>query len=388
MSGLSKSFLVFLSRLSATGVIVLGSFHFGSVYYISGIASDPEKIEVKNFAEEINKFPANNLDLYVLGNKKVVLSATTKSWLESYVRNYSGKNDLRVSPEKVKNYLASIAPSINIQPINAKFILVDGKAEELMPPEYGRRLDINESQKLIISALANNLIKVNLPVELVEPAITLDKVNELGITTLIGRGESDFKGSSAARVHNIKIGSAKYNGTILKPGEKFSFNSILGEISEQNGFESELVIKGGKLIREAGGGLCQVSTTVFRSAIMAGLPIVERKPHSFPVRYYNPQGFDATIYPGVVDLKFRNDTSNHILIQSRVDGTKLTSDIYGPADGRKVVLDGPYQYDQKTNGSMKAYFIRKIYRGNILIKEERFDSKYGAPLPLERNPLE
>ena len=90
----------------------------------------------------------------------------------------------------------------------------------------------------------------------------------------------------------------------------------------------------------------------------------------------------------MVDLKFRNDTPNHILIQSKVDGTKLIFDIYGSLNERKVALDGPFQYDQKANGSMKAYFIRKIYQGGLLAKEERFDSNYGAPAPLERNPLE
>ena len=163
---------------------------------------------------------------------------------------------------------------------------------------------------------------------------------------------------------------------------------MLGEVNEQNGFESELVIKSGKLVRESGGGLCQVSTTLFRSAVMAGLPITERRPHSFPVRYYNPQGYDATIYPGVVDLKFKNDTSNHILIQSRVEGVKLIFDIYGPDDGRKVVMEGPFQYDQKANGAMKAYFVRKTTLADGIVKEERFDSNYGAPVPLEKNPLE
>jgi vancomycin resistance protein YoaR len=223
---------------------------------------------------------------------------------------------------------------------------------------------------------------------LTEPDITLDRINKLGITTLIGHGESDFKGSPSSRVHNIKVGSAKYNGTVVKPGEEFSFNDILGEVDDKNGYQPELVIKGGKLIYEYGGGLCQVSTTLFRSAIMAGLPILERKPHSFPVKYYDPQGYDATIYPGVVDLKFRNDTLNHILIQSRIENTKLIFDIYGSGDGREVFLDGPYQYDQRKNGSMKAYFVRKITYADGSTKEKRFDSNYGASAPLERNPLE
>ena len=385
----SKSFLTVVSRLSLVGIIVLGGFHFGSAFFIADMVEESGRSEIKNLSESIDVSSAEDLAVYIQNNdKKVISSETIKEWFEPYVRNYTGKEDIRISPEKVEKYLVSIAPSINTQPVNAKFILVEGKAEEFTPSEYGRSLDIDASKKLIVDAIVNGKNEAVLAVEIIEPAITLDRVNELGITVLIGRGESDFKSSPSSRIHNIRVGSAKYNGTILKPGEVFSFNSILGEVDESGGYRSELVIKKGKLVYEYGGGLCQVSTTLFRAAIMAGLPILERKPHSFPVRYYDPQGFDATIYPGVVDLKFKNDTSNHILIQSRVEGTKLIFDIYGPADGRKVALEGPFQHDQKANGSMKAHFIRKTYQDNLLVKEERFDSTYGAPAPLERNPLE
>src|SRR3989338_4524428 len=384
----SKKFITFLSRLSLTGIIILGGFHFSFAFYITGVAKEPKKVAVKTFAEEIGKLSANNFYIYIQSDKKVIPPEVIKSWFEPYTRSYSGKEDIRVSSEKVETYLDSITTSVNIQPINAKFTLVDGKAQDFTPSVYGQSLDVKASKKVIIKAIINGHSEATLLVKLVEPAITLDRVNELGITTLIGRGESDFSGSPPSRIHNIKVGSAKYNGTILKPGEEFSFNELLGEVDAENGYQSELVIKRGKLIYEYGGGLCQVSTTLFRSAIMAGLPILERKPHSFPVRYYDPQGYDATIYPGVVDLRFKNDTSNHILIQSRIEGTKLIFDIYGPDDGRKIVLEGPFQHDQKTNGSMKAHFIRKTYQSDLLVKEERFDSNYGAPAPLERNPLE
>ncbi len=390
MSGLlnfSKNFLTLVGRLSIAGVIVLGGFYFGSALYVEGIENQPEKVAVRNLAEA-SDLQIKNLDIYIQNNKKTIPPETIKGWLEIFIRNYSGKEDMRISPEKVEDYLISIAPSVNTQPVNAKFTLVNGKAEEFIPSAYGQSLNIISSKKIIIDAIVSGVSEVNLPIEFTEPAITIDRVNELGITTLIGKGESNFSGSSPSRVHNIKIGSAKYNGTIVSPGEEFSFNDTLGEVDEKSGYQSELVIKGGKLVYEYGGGLCQVSTTVFRSAIMAGLPIIERRPHSFPVKYYDPQGYDATIYPGVVDLKFKNDTANHLLIQSRIEGTKLVFDIYGSSDGRKVVLEGPYQYDKKTNGSMKAYFIRKVYNGDLLVKEERFDSNYGAPLPLERNPLE
>lgn len=385
---LSKSFLTFISRLSVAGVIVLGGLHFGSDFFVTKVTSEPEKIALKNLKQELTDLSLKELTLLIQGEKRTIAVETIRGWLEPYTREYTGKEDVRISSEKMGEYLVSISPLVNIQPVNAKFKLVDGKAEEFVPSEYGRRLDVDTSKRIISDAIINGLKEATLPVEIIEPAITLNRVNELGITTLIGRGESDFKGSPLSRIHNIKVGSAKYNGEILKPGETFSFNSILGEADEQSGYQPELVIKKGKLTYEYGGGLCQVSTTLFRAAIMAGLPILERRPHSFPVRYYDPQGFDATIYPGVVDLKFKNDTLNHILIQSRIEGTKLTFDIYGPTDSRKVALEGPIQYEQKANGSMKAYFIRKTYQGDLLVKEERFDSNYGAPAPLERNPLE
>lgn len=377
-----------MGRLSLAGFIVLGGFHFGSAFFIADTSDQTETLSVKNLSEQIKENPVRDMVLYIQGEEKVIPASTVKSFFESYTRNYSEKEDIRVSPKEVGSYLESIALSVNTQPINAKFTVIDDRAEEFMPSANGLILDIERSKSIITSSLANNSYNAELPVDIVEPAITLDKVNELGITTLIGRGESDFGGSPASRIHNIRVGSAKYNGTILKPNEEFSFNSILGEVDESSGYQSELVIKKGKLVYEYGGGLCQVSTTLFRSAIMAGLPILERKPHSFPVRYYDPQGYDATIYPGVVDLKFKNNTPNHILIQSRIEGTKLIFDIYGPNDDRKIALEGPFQYDQKTNGSMKAYFVRKTTFADDSVKEERFDSKYGAPAPLERNPLE
>ena len=413
LTNFSKSFLTFVIRLSVAGVIVLSGFHLGSAFFIAGTNEKPDKVTIRNLSEEIKSPSSEGLTIRVQEYNKKIPPETIRSWLEFYVRNYTGKEDVRISPEEVHTYLVSLAPLVNIQPVNAKFTLVNGpdaesiedprfsnldsgreenrdkaRVKEFIPAEYGQNLDLETSKKLIIDAIINGIQEVNLPVDLVEPDITLDRINGLGITTLIGRGESDFSGSPSSRVHNIKIGSAKYNGTILKPGEELSFNSILGEVDESTGYQPELVIKKGKLVYEYGGGLCQVSTTLFRSAIMAGLPILERKPHSFPVRYYDPQGYDATIYPGVVDLRFKNDTSNHILIQSRIEGTKLIFDIYGPDDDRKVVLDGPYQYDQKANGSMKAHFIRKTSLADGTVKEERFNSSYGAPAPREKNPLE
>lgn len=331
-----------------------------------------------------------NLGLLIeTGEKPIILQAEEiRNWIESYTRNYSGKKDLRVSTDKIVDYLESVSPLLNVEPVNAKFVINNGRAETFQTAVRGKRLKIAESTSLLTSSIINGKTSAALLFDEIEPEITLDKLNNLGITTLLGKGESDYGSSPSSRIHNIKVGMSKFNGIILKPGEMFSFNDYLGEIDERNGYQSELVIKRGKLIYEYGGGLCQVATTVFRAAITSGLEITERKPHSFAVQYYNPQGFDATIYPGVVDLKFVNNTNDHVLIQTKLVGSKLEVEIYGSANNRKIGLEGPFQYDQKPNGSMRAYFVRKIYDGDNLEKEERFDSKYNSPPPREKNPLE
>ncbi len=383
-----KEFKVLVYRLTMAGIIILVGFNLGSWFYLYTISMFNAKVPLKNFASVLNISTQKDLELDLSGDKIIAKSTELKGWIEPYTRSYSGKQDLHVS-SKFNDYLIRLAAATNIEPVDAKFEFgSDKKASVFSQSVQGKRFNITKSSTAIINALRENKTSVQLTVDIVEPEITLEKVNNLGIETLLAKGESDFHGSSNARIHNIKTGSSKFNGAIIKPGEEFSFNNILGNVDEKEGYQYELVIKGGQTIPEYGGGLCQLSTTVFRAAILAGLPITERRPHSFPVKYYNPQGFDATIYPGVSDLRFINDTGRHILLQTRIDGTKLFVELYGSNDGRRVTLDGPHQYAQKTSGAMKAYFIRTISDVNGNSKDQRFDSNYQPPFPLARNPLE
>jgi vancomycin resistance protein YoaR len=128
---------------------------------------------------------------------------------------------------------------------------------------------------------------------------------------------------------------------------------------------------------------------MFRAAVSAGLKITERYPHSFPVAFYNPQGFDATVYPPSVDLKFVNDTSANILIQTKIEGSNLTFEIYGTKD-REVKVTTPEEYDKKFDGSMKAKFTQEIWQDGELARSKTFYSVYKSPrlFPEIRNPLE
>lgn len=315
-----------------------------------------------------------------------------KTWVESYTRDYTGKQELRVDTVEVAAYLDGISKKINIYPINAKLVINNNSVSEFEPPQSGLTLNIFASVSKIAASLARGNYKegVELVVDARQPEVTLDKINDLGINTLLARGESDFTGSTASRIHNIGVGSRKFTGILIKPGEVFSFNKFLGDVDASSGYLPELVIKNGSLIPEYGGGLCQVSTTLFRGAVLAGLPMLERHPHSLPVRYYNPQGFDATIYPGISDLRFKNDTPSHILIQPKIVGSKIYFEIYGTNDGRKTTLDGPRQYDIQTNGALKAELTRTVEYPDSTEKKDVFKSSYKAPgsFPIIRNPLE
>ena len=181
--------------------------------------------------------------------------------------------------------------------------------------------------------------------------MTTENVNNLGIRELLGEGVSYFRGSAAGRVHNITLASSKLNGLLLGPGETFSFNTALGEVSAATGYQPAYIIKGGRTILGDGGGVCQVSTTFFRAALNAGLPILERQAHAYRVSYYEQESFaglDATVYSPKPDLKIQNDTPAHILIQARVfpQEFKLVFQLYGTADGRRATITNPRLWDQ------------------------------------------
>jgi len=184
-----------------------------------------------------------------------------------------------------------------------------------------------------------------------DPKTEISDVNNLGITELIGKGTSNFKGSIPSRIHNVSLAASRINGVLIPPGKVFSFNESLGDISKYTGYKEAYVIKDGKTVLGDGGGVCQVSTTLFRAVLNAGLPITERRAHAYRVGYYE-QGFDpgldATIYSPTTDFKFTNDTGNYILIQTKVDTKNLTAEfsLYGTSDGRKVTLTKPIVTNQ------------------------------------------
>jgi len=243
----------------------------------------------------------------------------------------------------------SVIPKIERPTQNAYFVYKDERVEEFAPAKNGVVVDKEVlAEKIIFEA--RNLIADNsktavieIPVLTQKPDTELDDVNNLGINQLIGRGVSTFKTSITSRIYNIGHASKKFNNILVAPGETFSFVNILGDVSALTGYKQAYIIKDGRTVLGDGGGVCQVSTTLFRAVLNAGLPVVERRAHSYRVGYYEQNyqpGVDATVYYPSTDFKFKNDTPAYILIQSIFDPDTYTLvfEIYGTNDGRVATV--------------------------------------------------
>ena len=301
---------------------------------------------------------------------------------------------LVISKEKTAAFFKKIADKINIPARDAKFQIKDGKVSEFQTSRLGLKLDADGTLSALNNILSNGYPVVNLVMDSESPQITTANANSLGITDFLGRGETDFAGSPANRMHNIKTGVEKLNGLLFKPGEIFSTLKAIGSIDEENGFKKELVIKGDRTIPEFGGGLCQVSTTLFRAALASGLPIVERRSHTYRVSYYEPPaGIDATIYNPSTDLKFLNDTKNYILIQARVEGTKIIFEFWGKKDGRETSYTNPVVSNITNPPPVKYIYTADLPAGQkkkIETAHKGADAyfKYTIKYPDERGSVE
>jgi vancomycin resistance protein YoaR len=280
----------------------------------------------------------------------------------------------------IYGYVKNLETGLNGDAQEAKMVIQDGRVTDFNPGQTGKVLDSKLSIDAIIAALDQNKTEADLTISETQPLNNLSQTNNLGINELVAYGESNFAGSPHNRIFNIKVGVQKEAGTILKPGEEFSFNKYLGPVDGEHGFLPELVIKKEGTVPEFGGGLCQVSSTVFRAAMNAGLPITARRNHSYAVSYYAPQGTDATIYPGVQDIKFVNDTGASLLVWPVIsDNNKLRFYLYGTKDSRKVTFDGPHTFDHQSNGALKAIWTRFITTDSGEQKKDVFNSNYQSP---------
>ncbi len=256
---------------------------------------------------------------------------------------------LTVNRPAMVTYVTSIAPSLQSDPVNARMMFNDDtrQLELIANAVVGTSVDIEKSVDSVLEKIQNGEHQASLVMQTVDPAVKdTSTAVELGITELVAETTSYYYGSAAARIQNIRAAAASFHGVMVGPGEVFSMAQYLTDISLDNGYAEAPIIVGDQTVDGIGGGICQVSTTVFRNAFYAGFPIVERHPHAYRVGYYEQQsngwvdnslaGLDATVYVPLVDFKFRNDTPYWLLMETYPTDTSLTWKFYSTSDGREV----------------------------------------------------
>lgn len=241
--------------------------------------------------------------------------------------------------------LEPLALELNRHPQNARFIFNDDTRELdlLQPSVIGRTLMVPSTIEAIQEGLLHQRHEIPLAFEHHQPEVTESATaSNLGIVEAVSVVSSYFGGSDAARVHNIRTAASAFHGLLVAPGATLSMAEVLGDISLDKGYAEALIIYGNRTIKGVGGGVCQVSTTLFRTAFFGGYPIVERHPHAYRVGFYERgpsspgPGFDAAVFIPVVDLKFSNDRPAWLLMETYMYSNRLEWKFYSLSDGRTV----------------------------------------------------
>ncbi|HEX2907458.1 MAG TPA: VanW family protein [Phototrophicaceae bacterium] len=265
--------------------------------------------------------------------------------------------DLALNVQAFRSYLEGLAPGLIATPQNARFHFNEdsGQLEVIQAAVNGRALDVDETLKRMEAAIfdpTNRIVPMAFTYTLPPYHDSLTAA-ELGITQLVGEATTYYTGSTQSRKNNVFEANSRFDGLIIAPGEVFSFNTYLGDISPETGFVQGKVIYGGRTVDGVGGGVCQVSTTIYRAALDAGFPITERHSHGYRVGFYEqnnfPPGLDAAIFQPDADFKFLNDTPYHLLVETSVfpGSDSIQFRLYSTNPGRQVVLEGPVIRDIK-----------------------------------------
>ncbi len=315
--------------------------------------------------------------------------------------------DVKFNEDLLRSGLADLARQIDQTPENARFVFNDDtrQLDVIQHAKIGRTLDITTTLARMNDALARGDQRVSLAVVEQQPDFPdTVKAADLGITELVATGQTFYAGSSAERMKNIGAATASQHGVIVKPGEVYSFDNYLGDVSLDKGYAEALIIYNGQTVKGVGGGVCQVSTTAFRAAFNGGYPIIERWPHAYRVGWYERgfgPGLDATVFSPAVDFKFKNDTPYHILIEAYANDAagRLTFKFYSTSDGRQVTISDPLienvvphpedkieedptlpvgtrqQVDYAADGA-DVTVTRTVTRGGQVISEDRVFTRY------------
>ncbi len=396
----------FTAKLSLPGKIV-----FKSPTATAEYALDPKKISLR-------------YDVRLMSSRAFSVGRQTNNFYDDFLQKITALGGTINLPleatfdlARVTDFEDMVDQEVAVSPTEAQFKFESnsgpdqkGRVVAFKQSKNGRQLDREKLETQLKSVVLNQAClrgncNFTLPITILPPKITKSRADQLGITSLLGSGVSYFYDSIPSRVENIRVGTEKINGSLIAPGETFSFDTAIGTVSAIFGFQKAYVIRENKTVLEDGGGVCQVSTTLYRAVLNSGLPVIERVAHAYRVPYYEEGGFqpglDATVYPPSPDFRFKNDTPGWILIQATFDeaNSKLTFDLFGTDDGRQTVVSTPVilsttpppppvyedrpdlpagtlQQIDTAHWGAKTVFTRKVTRNGTVLIDESVSSDF------------
>lgn len=272
---------------------------------------------------------------------EVTKHAVVKSWTLPAAGIKASKKASKVSTT-LTPVLSQIEKAVNSRrPVPAVFKNVGGSW--VASGQTGWIFDRDATKARLLKAIKAGQGSAEVAYKRVEPQRSVQALAQRGVLWHVSTGKSSYGGSPDFREKNVLVGADKLDNFFIAPGHEFDFNKEIGQIDASTGFVKGFVISGGTLTKEDGGGICQVSTTVFRALYQAGLPITERHEHSHRVAYYDPVGYEATVYAPDKNLRMKNDTGKYLFIQASWDAAAdtLRFDVFGANTGRTVKISTP-----------------------------------------------
>ena len=311
------------------------------------------------------------------------------------------KINFRLEPkynnEKIDDYIEVLCSQINKEPVDAT-INIEQDNIKVTDEIIGIKINKDTLRETIIDKIDElDFNETSIPINIIKPKYTYENLSK--INSVLGSYKTKFNLSNYNRSNNIYIATNKTNNILLKNNEEFSFNNIIGQRSEQAGFKEAPVIINGEMQSGLGGGICQVSSTIYNAVLYSGLEITEARNHSIPSSYIE-KGRDATVSYGAVDLKFRNNYQYPILIQNKVINDTIVTTIYGndrykreidivtelveTIPNKTIVKKSSIMYNGenfiqekgRSGYKIKTYRIYKNKNGEILSKEYINESYY------------
>lgn len=272
---------------------------------------------------------------YQVGRVGNLIAKATSKWKARHgmTVELTGQWDDQQLIDSLNNNLGNF----NKAACDASFTITSDNKMEIKPEEVGKAVDVETLVSQIKRLEVNKPETLKVSFKDSQPQLTAAQLENEKVTGLLASYTTRFDPAEVGRTENVRIAAQALNGTVIKPGDVFSFNNVLGPRNEEQGYQEAYIVVNGEFVPGIGGGICQVSSTLYNTVLLAAMPIVERANHDLAISYV-PLGQDATVAYPDLDLKFRNDSGGYLLIRSRVNTDHITIDLYGKANPDQAVL--------------------------------------------------